>query len=436
MYRTKIEELIAWKNHPRRKPLIMRGARQVGKTWLLREFGRQHYQQMVYVNFETAMTLRNLFDQDFDTRRILQTLQNYARTVITTDTFIILDEIQAAPKGITALKYFYEDAPEYHVAVAGSLLGVGLHSGISFPVGKVNFIDLQPMSFEEFLLAAGEAPLLTSMQQLDWQQITLFADRLTEYLKNYYYIGGMPEAVETYLTTHDFSQVRQVQRDILRDYESDFSKHAPATIISRLYMVWQSMPSQLAKENKKFIYGIIREGARAKDFETAIQWLIECGLLTICRRIKEPRLPLVAYQELSVFKLFLLDVGLLSAMSGLDQRTLAIGNDIFTEFKGALTEQFIMQQLQTLGLDYIGYWTNERSTAEVDFVIQHHGEVIPIEVKAEENLRAKSFKLFCDTFSPQTAIRASMRPYEQQSWMTNVPLYALNAFLYQRSGKS
>lgn len=425
MYRQKIEELVAWKNSVRRKPLILRGARQVGKTWLLQEFGKQYYRQFVYVNFENATELANLFEQDFDTHRILQSLHIYSKVNIDEDTLIIFDEIQSVPRGLTALKYFCEDAPQYHVVAAGSLLGMNLHSNVSFPVGKVNFIDLHPMTFDEFLLAIGEEALHSSLVKQEWDTIGIFHNKLVNYLKTYYYIGGMPEAVSVYCQTHDFSQVREVQQEIIRDYEADFSKHVPSAVVSRLYQVWQSVPSQLAKENKKFVYGIIREGARAKDFETAIQWLVDCGLLLPCHRVKLPHIPLIAYQELSVFKLFLLDVGILSAMSGLDLRMLLRGDDIFTEYKGALTEQYVMQQLHAMRHDYVGYWTNDRSTAEVDFILQRQGEVIPIEVKAEENLKAKSFKLFCETYAPQTAVRTSMRPYKQESWMTNVPLYGI-----------
>ena len=425
MYRTQIKELESWKNNPRRKPLIMRGARQVGKTWLLREFGRQYYKQTVYVNFENAVELRSLFEQDYDVNRILEALKIYAHTSIDTETLIILDEIQIVPQGLTALKYFCEDARNYHVVAAGSLLGMGLHNGHSFPVGKVNFIDLHPMTFDEFLLALDEEALMEALAHHNWDTVSIYGDKLRQHLKTYYYTGGMPEVVETYLQTRDLAMVRKVQNEIIRDYEADFSKHVSSNLIGRLNMVWQSIPSQLAKENKKFIYGILREGSRAKDFETAIQWLLDCGLLIVCHRVKEPRIPLIAYQELSVFKLFLLDVGLLSAMSGLDSSTLINGDTLFTEFKGALTEQFVMQQLHAVGLDYIGYWTNERSTAEVDFVIQDKGKVIPIEVKAEENLRSKSFKLFCEKYSPQTAIRTSMRPYKKELRMTNLPLYAI-----------
>ena len=425
MYREKLEELIRWKNNPRRKPLIMRGARQVGKTWLLKEFGSHQFSQYVYINFEEATELHSLFDQDFDTERILRQLQIYAHKSIDIDTLIIFDEIQTVPKGLTALKYFCENASQQPIAAAGSLLGMGLHDGVSFPVGKVNFIDLYPMTFIEFLMAIGESTLAEAIKMHEWDTMNIFANRLSDHLRSYYYIGGMPEAVSTFAETHDFMAVRQVQRDILRDYEADFSKHASSSIIARLYQVWQSIPAQLSKENKKFIYGIIREGARAKDFELAIQWLTNCGILLPCRRVKEPRLPLIAYQESSVFKLFLLDVGLLSAMSGLDQHTLLKGNQIFTEYKGALTEQYVMQQLQAASLDYIGYWTNERSTAEIDFLIQHQGCVVPIEVKAEINLQAKSFKSFCERYKPVQAIRTSMCPYHQEAWMVNVPLYAI-----------
>ena len=425
MYREGINKLIAWKNNPRRKPLILRGARQVGKTWLLKEFGRTQYSQCVYINFENAPHLQDLFVQDFDMNRILQALQIHARTVLTPDTLIVLDEIQAAERGVTALKYFCEEAPQYHVVAAGSLLGMGLHAQVSFPVGKVNFMDLRPLSFYEFLHALGEERLMETLQRGEWQTVTLFHAQLTEYLKTYLYTGGMPEVVATYIETRDFNQVRQVQREILNAYEADFSKHAPTEIVPRIQMVWRSIPSQLSKENKKFVYGVLREGARAKDFELAIEWLCNCGLFLKSQRIQKPFLPLIAYQDLPVFKLFLLDVGLLAAMTSLDMRILIEQERIFTEFKGALTEQYVMQQLRLHSDDYIGYWTNERSTAEVDFVIQRASEVIPIEVKAETNVRARSFRLFCEKFQPQSAIRTSMLPYQREEWMTNVPLYGL-----------
>lgn len=428
MDRDTLQDLIAWKNKSTRKPLIVRGARQVGKTWLLKEFGRTQYRQCVYVNFENAITLQDMFLKDFDINRIIQTLQIYAQTRITPeDTLIVFDEVQAAERGLTSLKYFCEDAPQYHVVAAGSLLGMGLHSQVSFPVGKVNFLDMRPLSFWEFLRAMNEGQLVETLLKGDWEIISVFHQKLVEYLKTYLYVGGMPEVVKTYLQTNDFSQVRQVQREILNTYEADFSKHAPLEVVPRIQMVWRSIPSQLAKENKKFVYSVLREGARAKDFELAIEWLCNCGLFLKSQRISKPDMPLIAYQDLPVFKLFLLDVGLLAAMTALDVRVLIEKERIFTEFKGALTEQYVMQQLRLRSEDYIGYWTNERSTAEVDFVIQRGAEVIPIEVKAENNVRARSFKLFCEKYQPQLAVRTSMLPYHKEDWMTNIPLYGIEA---------
>lgn len=426
MDREKLNDLIAWKNNPMRKPLIVRGARQVGKTWLIKEFGRTQYRQCVYVNFENATNLQDIFLKDFDINRIIQTLQIYARMqIVPENTLIIFDEVQAATRGLTSLKYFCEEAPQYHIIAAGSLLGMGLHSQVSFPVGKVNFIDLRPLSFYEFLRAMNEGQLVDALLKGDWKTISIFHQKLTEYLKTYLYVGGMPEVIESYIRTNDLNQVRQIQREILNAYEADFSKHAPLEVVPRIQMVWRSIPSQLAKENKKFVYGVLREGARAKDFELAIEWLCNCGLFLKSQRISKPEMPLIAYQDLSVFKLFLLDVGLLSAMTSLDMRILIEKDRIFTEFKGALTEQYIMQELKLRSEDYIGYWTNERSTAEVDFVIQREAEIIPIEVKAESNIRARSFKLFCEKYQPKQAIRTSMREYHKEEWMTNIPLYGI-----------
>lgn len=426
MKRDKIEELIAWKSSKMRKPLIMRGARQVGKTWLLKEFGRTSYADFVYINFEEAAQLQTLFQEDFDIERIIRVIQIYARKqIVPENTLIIFDEIQSVERGLTSLKYFQENAPQYHIIAAGSLLGMGLHAQLSFPVGKVNFLDLRPLSFFEFLRANGEELLTASLQERDWKSVAIFHDKLVEYLRIYLYVGGMPEVVDTYLQTKDFTAVRSVQREILNSYEADFSKYAPYEVVPRIQLVWQSIPSQLAKENKKFVYGVIREGGRAKDFELAIQWLVDCGLLLKSYRVSKPEMPLSAYQDLSIFKLFLLDVGLLSAMSGLDAHTLIEGNRIFTEFKGAEAEQYVMQELRVDSAMYIGYWTNERSTAEVDFVVQHQGAIVPIEVKAELNIRAKSFKSFCEKYAPPTAFRFSLKIFQEETWMTNLPLYAI-----------
>jgi predicted AAA+ superfamily ATPase len=425
MIREKMHELNAWKNSPMRKPLILRGARQVGKTWLLQEFGKTAYNSFVYINFEDTPTLQSLFTTDFDIERIINVLQIQSGQKISSDTLIIFDEIQAVERGITSLKYFYEKAPQYHIIAAGSLLGMGLHSKISFPVGKVDFLDLRPLSFYEFLCALGEMPLAEAIKLNNWSSLEPFREKLIEYLRQYFYIGGMPEVVDHYAKTRDWQAVRHIQQRILQSYESDFSKHAPAKIVPRIRMVWQSIPAQLSKENKKFVYGVIKEGARAKDFELAIQWLVDCGLLLKIHRISKPSMPLIAYQDQAAFKLYLLDIGLLSAMTDLPLQTLINGNKVFTEFKGSLSEQFAMQQLRLNSDRYIFYWSNEKSTSEVDFVIQEEGKIIPIEVKSSENVKAKSFKFFCEKYKPEVAIRASLSDYRKEDWMTNIPLFSI-----------
>ena len=426
MYRESIVSLKRWKDDKFRKPMIVRGARQVGKTWLLQEFGRTSYAKLIYVNFEETPSLQAIFTSDFDIERIITVLQIHAQTTITAeDTLIVLDEIQSAERGVTSLKYFCENAPQYHVIAAGSLPGMGLHSQVSFPVGKVDFLDLRPLSFSEFLLSQNEKALVEALKTKNWSVVSIFTEKLKEYLRYYFYVGGMPEVVDAFAQTRDWQLVRRIQNRILNSYEGDFSKHAPNETVPRIRMVWQSIPSQLTKENKKFVYGVIREGARAKDFELAIQWLTDCGLLLKSHRVSKPGIPLAAYQDISVFKLFLHDVGLLGAMAGLNVRTIIEGDEIFTEFKGALTEQYVMQQLRLDSERYIGYWTNDRSTSEVDFVIQEEGEVIPIEVKSGENLKAKSFRLFCEKYKPSKAIRTSLSDYKEESWMANVPLYAI-----------
>jgi len=430
MYRIAIKELIKWKLKEYKKPLIFLGARQVGKTWLLQEFGKTEYRQMVYVNFEDKDTPKEIFQADFNIDRIITLLNAYAGLKITAeDTLLIFDEIQAAPQGITALKYFYEKAPQYQIIAAGSLLGINIHPGESFPVGKVEFATLYPLNFTEFLLALGETGLVELMEKCDWELVNSFHSKLINYLRYYFYTGGMPEAVLSFSLNRDWNEVREIQKNILTSYEKDFSKHAPKDILPRINMVWKSIPTQLAKENKKFIYGVIKEGARAKDFELAIQWLVDSGLLHKIHSVSKPALPLVAYQELSAFKLYHNDIGLLGAMSKLNAKTLLHGNDIFTEFKGALSEQYVYQQLiQNENLS-IHYFPFDNSKYEVDFVIQNEDdEVIPIEVKSGENLRAKSFKLFCEKHKPQTAIRTSLSNYRQENWMTNVPLYIVGNY--------
>jgi predicted AAA+ superfamily ATPase len=427
MYRHKINELVKWKIGNNRKPLIVLGARQVGKTWLIQEFGNQEYKQTVYINFEKMKVVQNLFEEDFDVQRILSSLSIFARTTINPDdTLIVFDEIQAANSGVTALKYFYEDAPQYHVIAAGSLLGMSLHQSTSFPVGKVDFLYLKPLSFLEFLSAIGEERLADLLENPDWKIVNVFKDKLVNYLRYYLFLGGMPEVVSQFIEHRDFRAARLLQRKILTSYQNDFSKHAPKEIVPRINMVWKSIPSQLSKENKKFIYGVIKEGARAKEFELAIQWLLDCGLLHQCFRISKPDMPLSAYQDLSAFKLYHNDVGLLGAMAKLPLKTILDGNVIFTEYKGALTENFVIQQLLLNDDNDIYYWTNENSTAEVDFVVQNEEEIIPIEVKSGISTKAVSFKFFCEKYKPKRAVRTSLNDYKQEEWMTNVPLYAIN----------
>lgn len=426
MKRERLADLIRWKESPHRKPLLMRGARQVGKTWLLQEFGRTAYPKCVYINFEDAPRLQSLFSDDFDIDRILRIIQIEFKTkIVPEETLLIFDEIQSADRAITALKYFCEKAPQFHLAAAGSLLGVALHKHLSFPVGKVDFLDLEPMSFREYLHAVGEGDLADRLDARDWAVVTPFKARLTDHLKRYLFVGGMPEAVSAYVENGDLEEVRRIQRRLLDAYETDFSKYAPTAWVPRIRMVWNSLPSQLAKENRKFLYGALREGGRAKEFELAIQWLLDCGLAIKCCRVEKPGMPLVAYQNMAVFKLFMVDVGLLSAKTGLDSRTLIEGNRIFEEFKGALTEQFVLQQLRHAQADFIGYWTNEKNTAEVDFLLQAEGLVIPIEVKAGESLQSKSFKFFYEKYHPEMAIRTSLSDYREEPWMINLPLYAI-----------
>ncbi|PUV22314.1 ATP-binding protein [Sphingobacterium athyrii] len=426
MKRDLYHKLQSWKFRKDRKPLIIQGARQVGKTWLMRHFGEASYPKVAYVNMESNPLIKNLFTTDFDIDRIILGLQIETGVSIDADTLLIFDEIQEAPEAITSLKYFHENAPQYDIICAGSLLGVALHSHRSFPVGKVEFMDLYPLSFTEFLTAIGEDTLVQLLNSKNWSMINSFAPRLQEWLRHYYYIGGMPEVVNTFVNNKNHEEVRAVQKRILAAYEQDFSKHAPHDIVPRIRLLWNTIPAQLIKENKKFIYGIIRQGARAKDYELAMAWLIDCGLIHKVHNITKPAIPLKAYEDFSAFKLFLVDVGLLAAMTDLDAHTLLEGNVIFQEFKGALTEQYVLQQFITRDDLNIYYWSPDNSRAEIDFLLQYKGDVIPVEVKAEENLQAKSLRVYVDKFKPQTAIRTSMSNYRQEDWMVNIPLFAIS----------
>ncbi len=429
MYRFAMETLKKWKNNPHRKPLIIQGARQVGKTWLMQEFGRTEYDDTAYINFDENSQMKALFAEDITVERIITGLELYVGKKIDPEkTLLIFDEVQEVPRALTSLKYFCEEAPEYSIICAGSLLGMALHEGTSFPVGKVEFLHLYPLSFREYLLAAGREQYAELLEKRDFSMITAFKNTYIDALKEYYFVGGMPEVVSRFAENKDFEEAREIQRQILNDYEQDFSKHAPNETVPKIRMIWNSIPSQLAKENRKFIYGLLREGARASEYETAILWLTDCGLVHKVSRVHAPRLPLKAYEDQKAFKLFMVDVGLLSCMTGLGQRTLLEGNQLFTEFKGALTEQFVLQQLTTREDLQIYYYTNDRGNCEIDFLVDTGDEIIPLEVKAEENLRAKSLRTYRDKYQPRLCVRTSMSDYRKQDWLVNLPLYAIETF--------
>ena len=426
MYRIAIEKLYKWKNSKRRKPLIIEGARQVGKTWLMKEFGKQAYADTVYINFDSNSRMADLFSADLDTDRLIMGLELYAGRKINPDnTLLIFDEVQEVPRALASLKYFYENAPQYHIVCAGSLLGIALHQRTSFPVGKVDFLKLYPLSFSEFLMATGNERFAELLKNQDYEMITSFKQTYIDALKHYYFVGGMPEAVQSFAESKDFNEVRAIQKRILAAYEQDFSKHAPNEIVPKIRMLWNSIPSQLARENKKFIYGLVREGGRAREYETAIMWLSDCGLVHKVSRVNAAGIPLKAYEDLKAFKLFIVDVGLLGCMTGLRQRTLLDGDDLFVEFKGALTEQYVCQQLKTIEDLGIYYYTNDRGSCEIDFVVDTGEQIVPIEVKAETNLRAKSLKTYRERFEPELSVRTSMADYKKEDWLLNLPLYAI-----------
>jgi len=410
--------------------MILKGARQVGKTWLMKEFGKRYFKYTAYINFDNNKHMKDVFETDYDIERILMAVNIASGTkIVPGETLIIFDEIQENSKAIASLKYFYENAPEYIIIAAGSLLGVAIHKGVSFPVGKVDTLELNPLSFKEFLYAVGEDGLVNLMRTTDKELVKAYREKYIDWLKKYYYIGGMPEVVASFVDNKDFGEVRYLQKKIIEMYEDDFGKHTTEHELPRIRMVWNSIPMQLAKENKKFFFGKIKEGARAKDFELAIEWLQDCGLIKKVYNISKPHVPLKAYIEFSAFKLFLLDIGLLGALSELDALSILDGNAVFVEFKGALTEQYVHQQL-VADTEYTPYYYSEtKSEGEIDFIVQKGRTVIPIEVKAEENLRAKSLRVYCEKYSPEKAIRTSMSDYREQEWMVNVPLYLLTDYL-------
>ena len=426
MKRHAIQKLTDWKNSPNRKPLIIRGARQVGKTWLMKEFGKSEYKRTIYINFELQDLMCEHFSADLNTQRIIEGLELTFSKINPQETLIILDEIQECPKALTALKYFYENNPEYHIIAAGSLLGVAIHENTSFPVGKVDFLDLYPLSFLEFLDAVGEENFAELLDTPQSPNINVFKSKYIELLKKYYYIGGMPEVLNVYLDTNDFKAVRKTQNTILETYRNDFSKHISTSGKLKIDILWESIPNQLTHESKKFIYKKVKQNARADEFEEALSWLINCGLVYKINCIAKPDFPIKAYEASKTFKLFILDTGLLCALSKLPARILIDGDKIFTEFKGALAEQYALQQLKILEDIEIAYWVSKSGNAEIDFVIQTDGYIIPVEVKANTNLQAKSLKFYREKFTPQISVRTSLADYEINNGLLNVPLFMIN----------
>ena len=480
MKRFAFEQLKSWKESPNRKPLVIRGARQVGKTWLMKEFGEKEYRNSVYLNFDENPGYARLFEDSLQPQKIVSLIELLTEQKIDEgETLVIFDEVQEAPRALSALKYFCEQAPGYHIMCAGSLLGIALHRGTSFPVGKVDFLQLVPLSFNEFLLAMEKGKLVSvldvafaggrgfesaalrvgsssdglggiassagasfdglesatpfaggdSPDSAGLSAVMLFKSELVEALRQYYVVGGMPEVVAGFAQDGSFQQARAIQSRILQAYEQDFSKHAPAAQVPKIRAVFNSVVAQLLKENKKFVYGLLRQGARAKEYETAIMWLCDCGILRRVGRVAALRKPLKAYEDPKAFKLYFLDIGLLSGLCGLDERAVFGRDAMFSEFKGALSEQFVCQQIGARTGLAPCYYSNGKSTCEVDFVIDRDGEVVPVEVKAETNLKAKSLKSVHEKFGISHALRVSMSDYREEDWIVNVPLYVLESWL-------
>ncbi|MBO4396408.1 MAG: ATP-binding protein [Eubacterium sp.] len=429
MERDLMKRLVEWKNGKRRKPLLLQGARQVGKTWLVKEFGRREFTNTAYINFDENHTIHSVFDGDLDTDRLIIAIKAQTGLDISADdSLIVFDEVQECPRALTSLKYFCENAPEYAIIATGSLLGVAMHPGTTFPVGKVDRMTLYPLSFSEFLRAQGKTGLVDLLNSDDEVSKASFHGEYVDFLRQYYFVGGMPEAVDVFLEERSFSRVSSIHKTILDMYRQDFSKHADSSLIPRLNMVWSSIPAQLAKENKKFIYGVVRQGARAKDYELAIQWLEDSGLIHKVFRTKKAGIPLSFYADQSSFKIYMADIGLLCAMSQINERVVIEGNRLFVEFKGALTEQFVLQQLVTMRDQPVYYYSAENARTEIDFLVDGPECPIPIEVKAEENLRAKSLRVFCAE-NDLTGVRFSMSGYRDQGWMKNIPLYDVGAII-------
>lgn len=429
MYREAIKKLEKWKNSSRRKPLIVNGARQVGKTYLLKEFGSKYYEKFAYINMDNNIRMKELFEGDFDTSRLIQGLKIESGVNIEPgNTLIVLDEAQEVLNSVAALKYFNENANEYHIIIAGSLHGITLHKGISFPVGKVDFLNMYPLNFKEYLIALGKKDFVKIIEEKNEDMLKIFASDIKNYLREYYYIGGMPEVVNDYVNNKDYIQVREIQNAILKDYEEDFSKHIPEEQIMKVKQIWDNFNSQISKENKKFVFGALKQGARGSEYEDAINWLVNAGLLIKVNRVNNAKLPLSGYTDYNAFKLYFLDVGLLSAKNKLDVKTLLEKNRIFTEYKGALTEQYVLTELISNYDITPFYYTSDSRKYEIDFLIDYDNKVIPVEVKSEENVQAKSLKEFIDKNSTEINIRTSMLDYKVNDKITNIPLYSIGSF--------
>lgn len=427
MYRLVLEELNKWREKGDRLPLILLGARQVGKTWLLKEFGKQYFNDVCYVNFEQPNDLGELFAGSINVERILDYLSAmHGKKIEKQKTLIIFDEVQEVPRALTSLKYFSEDAPEYAICCAGSLLGITLHEGTSFPVGKVEFMTLQPLSFYEFLLANGEEQTIEFVKKYHAEGLPgTMIEKLNDYIKEYFIVGGMPKCVDVWVKSHDYQKVSNIQKDIIASYQNDFSKHAPKGIVPKIHHVWESIPSQLAKENKKFVYGVVREGARAREYENALMWLKDCSAVRRVGLVAGGRLPLKAYEDLKAFKIYHLDIGLLRTMCDIDSSIIVSKEKLLTEFNGSLTEQFVLQELQSLDIFTNIYYWSEGSMSEVDFLFSYKNMVVPCEAKAGLNVHAKSLKVFMERYNPQIAIRTSLKDYRKESCLLNLPLYEL-----------
>lgn len=431
MKRVIYNKLLEWKNRRNRKPLILDGARQVGKTWILKEFGRNEFKNTVYINCDSASEVKKLF-YDYDAERLLRAFSAVSSTpIIEGETLIILDEIQEVPRAITSLKYFAEDKPGYHIVAAGSLLGISLHEGTGFPVGKVERMNMYPMTFSEFLTAKGKTQLLHLLKSGGWNEVSSLSSLFVDNLRQYYYVGGMPEAVQSYIDENDLMKVREIQKRIIADYEDDFARHISPALLQKVRMVWASVPSQLVKENKKFIYGALKKGSRAKEYEDAIEWLRNAGLIYKVYRVRKVARPVKFYEDFDAFKIFILDLGLLGAMTGTTAKEVLVDTEFFSEYKGAFTEQYVCQELvANKAVPY--FYSKPNSTCEIDFLLQDD-EIYAIEVKAEENVKSKSLKAVYEENSLVKACRFSMLDYKEQSWMTNVPLYGVEKWLTAKS---